>query len=142
MTGVDVVVERLGDIAGVTALVGTRIYALILPQSATFPAVLVKNVHLGEDMHLRGMTGVKVERVQVDHYADTGDMLSGARALADAAYGAGDATGLAAWAGSLGGSPATKVDRIEPLDRVEGFSNFGGKRQAVVSQDYQVQYRG
>lgn len=142
MSGAEIVAARLATIAGVTALVASRIYQLQLPQRVTLPAIRITLVSRVEPVHLRGLTGLRRERVQVDCYADTGDALGTARQIADAAYGAcqgGEATGLAGWAGTFG-SPAVRVDLIEPLGRNELFEP-DELRQAIVSDEYYVNYR-
>jgi hypothetical protein len=136
MNGADIVRARLAAIGEVTALVSTRIYALMLREGVTLPAMRVTVVSTAEGLHLRGMTGVRVERVQVDAYAAT---LASARAVMDAAFGDGAASGLAAWSGSIG-SPATAVDLIEPLSRSELFEPEE-LQEAIVSQDFYVRYR-
>lgn len=139
MTGTDIVVARLLAVSAVTTLVGSRVRALMLAQGDTLPAIRVSLVVDLHDLHLRGGAGVHRERVQVDAYATT---LAAARAVADAALGAfaaGVATGLHGWSGSIG-SPATVVDRIEALTRVEAF-DADERQQCIVTQDFEVQYR-
>lgn len=140
MNGADIVRLRHLAIAAVTALVSTRVYGALLQPDATLPAVRVSLVSAAENLHLRGRSGVRVDRVQCDYYATS---LSAARAVADAAYGgfvAGAATGLVGWTGSIG-SPATMVDLIEPVSRFEAFE--AEEQQAyIVTQDYYVHYRG
>ncbi len=146
MTGTDIVRMRLAALTAVTALVSTRIYALSLPQTPTLPAIRVALVPgVPESMHLRGRTGVVVERVQVDYYvANTGtNPLGAARAMAAAVYGdmvGGEATGLTGWSGSIG-SPATTVDLIEPASQQVEAGAQDELRQTIVSQDYYVHYR-
>lgn len=139
MDGVDIVRLRHLAITGFTTLAGTRVYRLLLDQGATLPAARVTQVAMTESLHLRGRSGLRVERVQCDYYADT---LAAAVALADAAYGdfsAGAPTGLAGWSGSIG-SPATQVDLIDPATRHE-FYEDEEDGTAIVTQDYYVHYR-
>lgn len=62
------VIERLGAISGVTALVGARIYKRKLPESPTMPAIVVQLISGPKDHHLRGTSGADRSRVQVDAY--------------------------------------------------------------------------
>lgn len=146
MTGADIVRMRLAAITAVTAIVGARIYGLELPQAPTFPAILVSSVaRVPETLHLRGTTGVIVDRVQVDCYIanSNADPLGAARALSDAAYGgflAGAATGLVGWRGSIG-SPETTVDLIEPAFGPVELYVPEEKRQTIVTRDYYVHFR-
>lgn len=144
MCGTYIVILRMLAIDALTAIVGTRIYALTLPQGGMLPAVRARQVSAVESLHLRGALGVRTDRVQIDFVADvaSADPLGDARAAADAAFGTfagGVATGLAGWAGSIG-SPATTVDLIEPLDRVELYEP-PVLREAIVTQDFYVHYR-
>jgi len=147
VTGTDIVRLRLAAVTAVTTVVSSRIYVLMLPQRATLPAIRLTLIPGGPDpLHLRGLVGTVTDRVQVDAFTDaatTGDPLETARAIADAVYGemtGGTATGLAGWAGAIG-SPATRVDLIEPAAApIEQFL-ADELRQVVISQDYYVHYR-
>jgi hypothetical protein len=54
---------------GVAALVGGRVYQLILPQDADLPAVLVQLISEPTSPHLRGIDALTGARVQTDVYA-------------------------------------------------------------------------
>ncbi len=141
-SAVDVVVARLGQISALTALVGSRIYAMKLPQSPTLPAVRVTLVSQNDPAHLRGTVRRVRARVQVDAVSGervTADPLSQARAVDAAAHGAfsgGAATGLSGWAGEVF-SPAVTVSGILPIDAREGYF-ADDLRQVVASRDYEV----
>lgn len=62
------VITHLGSTAGVTALVGSRIYKRKLPQSPTLPALVVQLISGPRTHHLRGQSGADRSRVQVDAY--------------------------------------------------------------------------
>jgi Protein of unknown function (DUF3168) len=51
------------------ALVGTRIYQVHLPQSPSYPAVLVQSVSEPVTYHARGPNNLVQTRIQVDSYA-------------------------------------------------------------------------
>jgi hypothetical protein len=73
---------RLLAVSAVTALVSSRVYAGILAQKVTLPAIALQIVSDVEESHLRGPSGLKQVRVQVHAVAVD---RSGAVALADAA---------------------------------------------------------
>lgn len=136
MTVEDLVCERLAATSGVTALVGTRIYQLVLPQKPTLPAVRVQLIDDPSAYHLRGESKVTKARVQVDAYAgkaSSADPKAVADAVADAVH-----TALSGQRFGSVGSPvelrvlgAFKDDRrtmYEP-DEIE---------QVRVQQDYMV----
>lgn len=146
MNGSEIVRARLLTVAAVTALVSQRIYCALLPQGNRSSAIRVSMVAgIPEELHLRGRSSVLVDRVQVDAFAaiDAADPLGDARTLALTAMGdfaAGAATGLIGWAGSIG-SPAMKVDLIEPASRPQEVFTPDELRQWAVSQDVYVHYR-
>jgi hypothetical protein len=79
--------ERLLATSAVTALVGTRIYMLVLPQRVTYPAIRVQLVDEPVRYHLRGEDGSRRARVQIDAYdqpVGSTDPYAGASAVADA----------------------------------------------------------
>jgi hypothetical protein len=143
MTSTGIVRMRLEALASVTDLVGTRIYETLLPQKPTTPTIrLTPIAGAPEPLHLRGRVGVKRERVQVDCYADS---LLTARAVMRAVRGdtvGGVATGLIGWSGSIGGSPDTRVDLIEPASSPSETYVADELRQWIVSQDVYLQCRG
>lgn len=62
---------QLANTAGVTALVSTRIYPIVMPQNPTLPAItyqMISNVE--EEVH-RGMTGDARPRFQITCWAAT-----------------------------------------------------------------------
>ena len=65
----EVVRARLLASAGVSSLVGTRIYQLLLQQGVTYPAIRVQLISEPRDYHLRGADGSVRSRVQIDAYA-------------------------------------------------------------------------
>lgn len=138
MTGGDLVRARLLALSGVTSLVGTRVWALKLPQSPILPAMVVTNVSDLQDLQLRGTDGLRVTRVQVDAVATT---LDGARAVALAAFGtftAGTATGLLGFRGSVAvGSPAPVVHVMRP-DLYRETYLADELKQYVASRDWIV----
>lgn len=116
MTPEDAVATRLLAIGAVTAIVGARIYMLMLPQHPTLPAVRVQRIPGERGQHLRGPDGITRTRVQVDAYAaEAGaDAYSSVVALADAIRGNGlgpSASGLWGWIGTLG-SPSLRVVNV------------------------------
>jgi hypothetical protein len=82
----EAVIERLLSWPAMSSIVGTRIYQLLIPQSAVLPAVRVQLVDEPLMYHLRGDDGARRSRVQIDHYADasSGDAYLTARQMSDA----------------------------------------------------------
>lgn len=142
MTVEDAVIARLLALSAVTALVSTRVYLEKLPQSPTYPCVRVTLVSDGTDYHLRGGTGVKRARVQVDAFAKE---VSGVNpyalveTVADAVNGADDGTALSGWRGSIG-SPAFEVLACQQVERRTMYDPEE-LRVVTMSQDFMVTYR-
>jgi hypothetical protein len=139
MTGGAIARLRLLDVSPVTALVGTRIYALVLPQKGALPAIRVQQIGETQDAHLRGPTSLAVTRVQVDCVAST---KAAAEAIEAAVHGDGlgaSATGLHGWIGTLG-SPEVSIDAVFPAGRREGH-DAEEIQQYVISRDYMIHWR-
>lgn len=140
MTPEVAVAERLGDLAGVTALVSTRIYQFKVRQGSAWPVVRVQIVGETTQYHLRGEVGVYRTRVQVDAFAEEtsgGDPYAGATALASAIHGDGAGSGLSAWVGAIGDlliSSCQRIDRDVMYDAEE-------RRLVRCRQDYMLWWR-
>lgn len=146
MTVIQAVCARLSSVSAVSALVGTRVWAMILPQEPTFPCVRVSLVDDVPTMHLRGVDQVMRARVQVDAVTDTrtsDDPYAVAHNVASAVFGgfsAGSALGLAGWSGTVG-SPGLEILAIVPDAEREQY--LGDElRQVWVTRDYFVDYIG
>lgn len=73
--------KHLSTQAGVTALVGTRIYPLVLPQNVAYPAIRYQRISTPRVYSKSGPSGDSRPRLQIDCWALTyGD----AKRLADA----------------------------------------------------------
>jgi hypothetical protein len=72
---------RLTTDIGVAALVGTRVYPLILPQDPILPAVVYRRISTGEFHTHDEAGGLRESRVQVDCLAQT---YAGAKQIATA----------------------------------------------------------
>lgn len=84
MTAEEAVVTQLLDTPEVRAVVGTRVYQLMLPQKPTLPAIRVQLVDEPEMYHLRGPDNMTRARVQVDcYFAAVGDAYDLATNLAE-----------------------------------------------------------
>lgn len=134
MTVVDAVITRIKAISGVSASIGTRVYAEVLPQGSTLPAVKVFRVSEQEYDHLRGGGGLSAARVQVDHIAAT---RAAATSLAALVHGAGDGTGLNGWKGTAG---SLVVAGVRALDAREDYFHDELK-QWRSSRDYRVTFK-
>ena len=76
----DIRARLLAD-AGVSAIVGTRIYAVILPQDPTYPAASYQRISGPRMQELAGATDRAMARIQIDSWAVT---YAGAQSLAAA----------------------------------------------------------
>lgn len=74
------IVSALTGYTAVAALVGTRVYPLVLPQKAALPAVSYLRVDGVQDSNLSGNSGLEAVRVQVDCWGRT---YAQAKGLAD-----------------------------------------------------------
>lgn len=75
------VYSLLSTDAAIAALVGTRIYPIILPQTPTFPAITYTKVGAGRYVQHGGSVGVIDTTIQIDCYDTT---ILGAKNLAAA----------------------------------------------------------
>lgn len=112
MSAEQTVYNTLKNDAGVAALVGTRIYPLVLPQNPTYPAISYQRIST-RPVQTRGGNGLAFVRMQVDCFA-TG--YTAAKQLSDAV--------VSALAGTL------EVGLMELWDDTLGLYR--------VSIDYQV----
>ena len=124
---------RLQAVAGVTALVGTRVYPLRLPQGPTYPAIRYQKIDAPRTHLMTWDPGEVHARVQVDSYAKTYD---GAQALAAQVRGA-----LSRWGGAAGGVTVEHVflDDERDIDEPEPLHD-GESGIYRVMQDYIVHY--
>lgn len=70
----------LASRSGVSTLVSTRIYPVILPQAPRYPAITYNRVSRDTEHHLLGPVGRDVARISINSWAST---YAGAKALAD-----------------------------------------------------------
>jgi len=109
MTPAEIVRTRLLAVPRVTAIVGSRIYTLMLPQNFTgTTAIRLQRISERDTIHLRGAGGQWVARVQVDALAPT---VAEAYALDTEAHGDGAGSALAGFLGPVG---TTYVQSILP----------------------------
>jgi len=128
---------RLLETAPVTALVSTRVYAGILPQSPTFPTVHVETVGGFETSHLRGGNQVKMTRVQVTATATT---RAQGVAIHEAIAGDDAGSALAYWRGGIG-SPAVQVSLCEPVGDPREDYEAGELKLFRVQRDFRVHHK-
>lgn len=79
------IVTLLSGNAGVSALVSTRIYPLILPQDSALPAITYQRVSGGHINSTTGFSDQENPRIQIDSMATT---YAGAKTLAAAVFSA------------------------------------------------------
>jgi hypothetical protein len=122
----------------VTSLVSGRIWTFRFPQSPTLPAVLVQQISDVQDPHLRGTTGMKWARIQIDVIAAT---VAVAREVDQAVMGRydGDTTGLRGTQAVVAGSPGVEIRQVL-TDTYREMYDADELKQARVSRDYRVWY--
>jgi hypothetical protein len=136
------VIARLQEIGDVTALVGDRIFMLVIRQGSILPAIRVQLIDDVLDYHLKGGTPVGPARVQVDCWAVAAsgtDPYADANSVAAAIHGDDAGSGLSGWSGSLG-SPPFDVRGIFRVDRAVSWESEE-RREVRVRQDYQIHFR-
>lgn len=144
MTAAELVRSRLLALSAVTTLVSTRIYTTLSKPGASYPHIIVRDIDDFEGSHLRGADGVIRARVQVDAVMTTKtgfDAKTVCGNVLAACDGDGAGSALAAFAGSLGGSPGVATLSIQ---RGTGAPDrFEGDEQEVLltGRDYHVTYR-
>lgn len=141
--------ERLLDIPALTALVGTRVYQLLLPQNGTLPAVRVQLIDDQIRQHLRGPDGNFISRVQIDSYAapnSSASWYSTAKTVARVIHGDGlgeNASGLFGWKGWAGGSPPElKINNVTVAHSGQPYFEHGERPMVRVRYDYMVHWFG
>jgi hypothetical protein len=88
----------------ITAIVGSRIYPVILPQGVRQPSIVYHIIDETEAYHYRGPVGLVASRVQIDAIAPSADAANNLALLAKER--------LSGFAGPMeyGGSPPDSVD--------------------------------
>lgn len=125
---------ELKTAAGITALVGTRVYPLILPQNAAFPAITFQKVSGSRSHSQSGPSNLAHPRFQISCWAK-----------GDTAYP--DAKGLAAqvrqaidgFKGTMGGAGGVDVQSCELVSEVDGY--VGESYLYVVHLDFVMWHR-
>lgn len=118
MSAVLGVISRLELVPTVTALVSSRIYGGILPQSPTLPAIRVQDIGEVRAQHLRGSDGVVRQRVQIDSVASGGNPITTAQAVDTAVVGDASGSALLGFKGTAGG---VFIHNVEPGTKREVF---------------------
>lgn len=129
----DVIVQLALADASVAALVSTRVYPDMAPQSPTLPYIVVQRIDAIREQALSGAAGCGTARVQVDTYAASkSSAWSVAEALRTALYG---------WEGTQDSrrcSILLETDNSEIVPQPDGTTGAGTKATRRVSQDYLV----
>lgn len=143
----DAIKARLLAIEPLTDLVDSRIYELTLPQNERRASVRFYVMGQPRPTHIRGPINQFAQRVQIDSYVPvSSDPISDVHAIADAVLGDGlgaQATGLAGWAGVVGGSPDTPIHIFDVEVLNDGDLTYEDDEQLRVRlrQDYRVHWR-
>ncbi len=142
MTLLEALRDRLLTLPPVTAICGSRIYALKFPQSLTAPALRLQEIDRVSMTHLRGDLAVRRARVQIDAVeaeGNPGDAYDVAHALADAVRGdlrSGTPSGLVGFRGVISGLP---IAAILGDDAREGYD--AETHLVRVEQDFLVWFQ-
>lgn len=145
MTIEEAVRARLLEIAAVTALVGSRIWLVMNPQSPVHPSVRVQVITDRRAHHLRGPNGLREASVQVDGYVRTqagADAYAQAVSLATAIEGDGlgeVASGLDGWIGAVGSSAVVIRDCLRTM-RYGPRYDPDELQTLTVTQEFRVTY--
>ena len=79
------IVSRLAAVSGVTALIASRVYPVIIPQNATLPAVCYQRVSTNRPSCFGNDAGIVQARFQIDCLSESEPgAATGARAVAAA----------------------------------------------------------
>ncbi len=81
MTALNEAIFGMLQVAGMTAVVGSRVYPLLLPENPTYPAVRYQQLGGARESAMGSDVGLVEARVQIDSYAET---YAGARVAAEA----------------------------------------------------------
>lgn len=126
--------NRILAIDAVRALVAGRVYASHLPQTPTYPSVIVQSISPVPASHLRGGDTGRT-RVQVTSVAQTREL---AVAVDAAIQGDNAGSGLPYWYGAMG-SPSANIKAVIP-DMGQEFYDPGVLRQYRINRDYWVHH--
>ena len=121
---------KLVSDAAVTALVGSRIYPLTLPQGVTLPAIRYQRITGNSDPHLGGTTGLAVATVQLDCVGTT---YAGAEQVRDAVR-----ESLEAYQGTVSGVKITSVRATNHSDFYDAPAHANDVGLYQLMSDYEV----
>ncbi len=124
--------DRLSNYAGLTALVSTRIYPMVLPQNPTYPAVRYQRISGTRLSAIDVDIGIAQPRFQVDCYAET---YLGVKSLFTEVRGA-----LQRWTGTHSGVVVLD-SRMEGGDRDFYEDDPPGKPVYGVGSDWVIDHR-
>lgn len=118
----------LKNTAGISSLVGTRVYAGYAPQNPTFPFIVYRRVSaFGRNLVHSGVSGVAKGRFQIDAYATTP---LAAKTLAQQIR-----IAVHGYSGTVGGEEILRAESVNEIDAYD--LNLG----ALVSLDFEITYR-
>lgn len=118
----DALYSRLSNYAGLTALVGTRIWPIYRKQDSTLPAVVYQRIAVSPANAYEGSTGLRVF-VQVTVYAET---INDANAVAVQVKAA-----MAGWTGTTGDTTVHSADFVGDQDLL---NTDGDGAKGIIAQ--------
>lgn len=129
----EMIIQRLLDTAGVSTIVGVRVFPGAVPQASPMPCVVFNKIS-GAPVYVdAGEVGLDESRVQIDSYAAT---YSAAKELSRAVR-----ASLSAFFGTVEGVESLYITLDVERDLREGGSN-AAEYLYRTSQDYLVLNRG
>lgn len=153
MTLSDAVKARLLDITPVVALVGQRVFELVLPQNEKRASIRYQVFGKPFTQHFRGRVNQFSQRCRVDAYVGidqgNGDPIGLARDIGEAVIGDGlgtNASGFAGWVGVVETSSASPDDSIhvlgvDVLDDGEPMFEEDELKRIRLRQEFMVHWR-
>ena len=123
----DALYEQLKDNAGISALVGTRVYHSVAPESATRPFIVFQQIG-GDHVHdMSGASGLARRDIQIAYYADKPkDAEAGSEAIRNAIDGFNGTMGTIVTADVSGSFLSGSIDTFEPAAETKhGMSVYG-----------------
>lgn len=123
----DAIINRLLATAGVTALVGTRVYPGVRTQGSSLPALVFNRISGARDYTMIEASGLVESRVQIDAWAEA---YNAAKALAHAVR--------EALSGIKGTFSGIEIDGVFLDSERDGFEVEAPDRLYRVSMDFNV----
>jgi hypothetical protein len=123
--------KHLSTYAGLTALVSTRIYPIIAPQSGTLPAVTLQSISTDRVHAFQQDTGFAGKMIQVSSWGDT---YSSVKSVSNQVRFA-----LQDYSGVMGGLGGAAVNAVLIENEMDDYDSL--TKTYVVHQEYEIWYQ-